>query len=296
VALTSTEQDLLDFALSGLPSWFQHEDREMEFLGGCAVLFGAVKEQVGYWLVDQALIGSATGATSSTPDWLGQHAADRDTRRQGGELDPALRARLKNVPDALHRQSILDAAQAIVDASGVVGDVAILEPLRWWRAFYQLNSPDTGVGGTFVAEAGNLHGFQPTVAFARPPLRTFDPVITYKLVLSGSANPANDGTFTISDLDEDAAVYTNAGGVAGADAGVAWRVDRYDEDDNLLTGGAGRACAYYDRGFRMSSDRSAIVLILPYGTTEGTRLSVLEMLRIKKAAGILAIVERRLNP
>lgn len=296
MALTSTEQDLLDFALSGLPAWFQHEEREMEFLGGCAKLFGAVNEQVGYWLVNQALIGSAEGATSSTPDWLGQHAADRDTRRQGSEDDPTLRQRLKNVPDALHRQSILDAAQAIVDASGVVGDVAILEPLRWWRGFFQKNSPDTGTGGTFIAQAGNLHSFEPTVPFARPPLRTFDPVITYKLVISGAASAGNDGTFTIEDLDEDAAVYTNAGGVAEADPTVTWRVDRYDEDDNLLTGGTGRWIAYFDRGFRMAPDRSAIVLILPYGTTEGTRLSVLEMLRTKKAAGIMAIVERRLNP
>ncbi len=295
MALNANQQELLDFALSGLPGWFQAEERAMEFLGGCAVLFDAARNQLDYWF-GQSLIGGAVGVTATTPDWLGQHAADRNTRRQAAEGDPALRARLRNVPDALNRQSLLDAAQAIVDASGVVGDVAILEPLRYWRGFFLVNEADTGTGGTFTAGAGTLHQFEPLVAFARPPIKTFEPVRTHKLVISGALSAGNDGTFPITDLDEDAAVYTNAGGVAEVDATVAWRVDRYDVDDNILTAGAGRLDAYFDRGHRMGQDRSAIILILPFGTTEGTRLGVLEMLRQKKAAGIAAMVERRLNP
>jgi hypothetical protein len=297
MALTTNQQELLDFALSGLPGWFQAEGRAMEFLGGCAVLFDAARNQLDYWF-SQALIGSAVGATSTTPDWLGQHAADRDTRRQAAEGDPALRARLKNVPDALNRQSLVDAAQAIVDASGVVGDVAIVEPLRYWRAFFVTNVADAGVGGTFTV-TGSVITFEPTVPFARPPFKSFEPTRGHQLTLSGSSSAGNDGAFEITDLDEDAAVYANGGAVAGADPTVVWRVDLLDGDGNVLTddgAGGGRSDSYLSRGYRMATRRAALILILPYGTTAGTAAGIVEMLRQKKAAGIGVIIERRLSP
>jgi hypothetical protein len=72
---------------------------------------------------------------------------------------------------------------------------------------------------------------------------------------------------------------------------------------------ADRKAAYFSRGYRMTrqftanpslvaADRAAhsFIVILPYGTTAATALAVEEALRQKRAGGILAWTERRLNP
>lgn len=295
MALTADEQELLDFALAALPPWFSDtEGRDFAIEGAYAKMMGAARAQTAYWF-GQTLIGTATGATATTPDWLQLHAMDRGTRRQNGESDATLRSRLRSYPDALTVETILAAAQAVIDAAAVSGTVAMVE-LRRDRAFMGKNSPMTGTGGTFTAQTGTLHGFEPTAGWDRPPFVGLQPNITWKLVISGAGNAANDGTYTITDLDEDEAVYTNAAGVAGADPTVTWRVDRYDQDGNLLTAGTGRQDAYMSRGHRMGAQFSTILLILPFGTDAATALSVLEAVRQRKAAGVRVIVERRLNP
>lgn len=295
MALTAEEQELLDFALAGMPPWFRDtEARDMALEGAYAKMMGAARAQTSYWF-GQALIGTATGATATTPDWLQLHAIDRGTRRQDGESDAALRSRLRTYPDALTVATILAAAQAVIDAAGVAGTVYMLE-LRRDRAYMGKNGPQTGTGGTFTAQAGDLHSFQPTAGWSRPPLVGLQPNITWKLVISGAADGGNDGTFEVTELDEDRAVFTNAAGVAGADAGVTWRVDRYDQDGNLLTEGTGRQDAYLSRGHRMGAQFSSILLILPFGTTAAIAASVEEAVRQRKAAGVRVIVERRLNP
>ena len=295
MALTSEEQELLDFALAALPPWFSDaEGRDFAVEGGMAKMAGAARAQVDYWF-SQTLISEAVGPTSTTPDWLGQHARDRGTRRQDGEVDDDLRRRLRTFEDALTVSSIMDAAQAALDEAGVTGDLAMVE-LRRDRGFFVVNQAMTGTGGTFVAQAGNLHSFVPDVDWPRPPIGGLRQNITWKLVISGADSAGNDGTFEITDLDGDRAVYTNASGVAEVDAGVAWRVDRYDAEDNILTEGSGRLDAYMSRGFRMGSQYGTIILILPYGTSAATAASVAEAVRLKKAAGVRVIVERRLNP
>ena len=295
MALTAEEQELLDFALGALPPWFSDaEARDFAIEGGYAKMAGAARAQTSYWF-GQTLITTATGPTATTPDWLQLHAIDRGTRRQNGETDDTLRSRLRTFPDALTVATILAAAQAVIDAAGVSGTVYMVE-LRRDRAFMGKNSPMTGTGGTFTAQTGTAHGFRPTAGWNRPPFVGLQPSITWKLVISGAASAANNGTFTITDLASNDAVYTNAGGVAEVDAGVTWRVDRYDQDDNLLTAGTGRQDAYLSRGHRMGAQYSTILLILPYGTDAATADSVLEAVRQRKAAGVRVIVERRLNP
>lgn len=295
MALTSQEQELLDFALGSLPDWFRDDRRQMEFLGGAAKIFGAARTQVEYWF-RQALISQADGPVPGLPDWLQQHAIDRGSRRQSGESDAVLAERIRNVPDALNLDAIQDAIDAVLVAAGVVGTAALLE-LRKDRAFLVVNAPQTGTGGTF-GTSGSAKTFTPTAGFARPPYRsaTISPVLVHKLVISGAAAGGNNGTFPVTGIVVNGAAYTNAGAVAGADAGVTWRIDRYDAAGNLLTAGAGRHDAYLTRGHRIGSQVATLVVILPFGTDEPTRLAVLEALRQKKAAGVRAIVERRENP
>lgn len=294
MALTADDQAFLDFALAALPRWMNSSD---EFLHGAAKLFGtSVKKQLDYWF-SQTLITEATGAGADTPDWLRQHARDRATDRQNGETDEALRARLRSVPDALTRGTIIGATNAILAAQGVSGSAAMIEMPRD-AAHLGTFTANTGTGGTFATN-GVSPGFQfaPTVPFAAPPYR--DPSVVrliqgYSVTIAGAAHAGNNGTFAITGLNLDGAVYANASGFAGADAGATWTINKLDRRGNI----SGHGKAFLSRGFRYthSGKPQAFILILPYGSTAGTLASVAEMLRQKKAAGIVAIVERRLNP
>lgn len=295
MALTADDQLFLDFALAALPRWMNPSD---EFLHGAAKIFGSsVKAQLDYWF-SQTLIGNATGATATTPDWLRQHARDRGTDRQNGESDVALRARLRNVPDALTRGALIDAANAILTAEGIVGSATMVEMPRD-AAHLGTFTANTGTGGTF-ATVGLSPGFQftPTVPFAAPPYR--DPAVIrliqkFSITIAGAANAANNGTFPITGMNANAATYSNAAGVAGVDAGATWTINKLDRRGNALNG---HGKAFCSRGFRCThaGKPASFVLMLPFGASAGTLASIAEMLRQKKAAGILAIVERRLNP
>jgi hypothetical protein len=105
----------------------------------------------------------------------------------------------------------------------------------------------------------------------------------------------------ITGLDGDAITYQNPGGLADpADGVVIWVVKKYDRDGNILDGFDD---SYFGDTMPPSgaaptdrmADINTLVIILPFGCTEGTRKSVEEMLRQKKGAGVAALVECRLN-
>lgn len=291
MALTSDEQELLDFATGALPNWVRSPD---EFLTATAKLLG-MPRAIAVYLFGQTLITQATGATATTPDWLAQHARDRGTSRQAGETDPVLQQRLRVVPDALTRQAVLDAANAILAAAGVIGSAALLELPRdgAWLGHYTALA---GTGGAF-AQAGTVSTFTPTVPpWPAPPFQgaTVAPVRSWRLVISGASHAGNNGTRAITGLTGNAAIVTNASGIAGADATVVWKAQRLDVTGNVTDG---FARAYIGRGFRMSSSRPfELLLILPFGASAGVQNSVTESIRTKKAAGFAVIVERRVNP
>lgn len=292
MALTVEEQRLLDFALGSLPAWVPRGD---EFLYGAAKLFGSVRAMIDY-LFGQTLIGTATGATADTPDWLNQHARDRGTARRLGEDDPTLRARLRNYPDALTRAAILAAIEETLEAGGVTADAAMIELPRD-AAYFNSYVAMSGVGGAF-AQSGTTSKFTPTVLpWPAPPYRSplVFPELRHQLAISGAASAGNNGTRAVTGLDGDAAIVTNAGGVAGADPTVVWSARRLDGSGNVTDG---FRHAYMGRGYRMyrTPPAFAIVIILPFGTTDALEAAVHEILRTKKAAGFLAIVERRAVP
>lgn len=291
MALTAEELKLYDFARKALPSWVRTED---EFLTAAAKMFGSVRA-MGQYLFGQALIGTASGGTATTPDWLGQHARDRGTTRSAGESDPELRARLKEIPDALTRASLLAMADAILTAAGIADPAALLELPRDAARFGDWTAL-TGTGGTF-AQSGTTSKFTPDVLpWPTPPYQapTVEPVISWQLEISGAADAGNDGTNDITGLDGDAAIVTNATGVAGADPTVAWTAQRLDVDGNVSDG---FARSYLGRGYRAKNSRPMLlIVIVPFPTTTATALSISRALQFKKAAGIAIRVERRAIP
>lgn len=330
MSLDATEQELYDFAIAAMPDWYKELDRTKEELYALAKIFGSVKKVVAYWF-DMAMIGTATGPDAKDtdwdtdwavaipggtlgPDWLEFHAEDRGTRRANGEIDAVMRERLRTAPDAVTRDAILAAAQAVVDAQtdpSVVGDVDMVEFPRD-AAYLGTYTQDTGTGGTF-GKVDSLMSFYPATAFAYPPYfgNISGRVKTTQITFSGCDDPNNDGTFEIIGLgaldDGDGyptitvVFYTNASGAAAVDAGLTWATERLNWQDVVIDG-HGRA--YVNRGFRVWRGQSAtgqkkamggVLLLLPYETTEGTRLAVREQLRQIKAAGIAGIVQRRIG-
>ncbi len=296
MALTSIEQDLFDHAVRSLPSWFTNDARAMEDLAAMAKVMGAAFDTGDYW-VFQTKITDAQGAVGDDPDWLAQHARDRDTDRQPGESDTDLRRRIRVIADALTRPLLLAEAQAILDEDGVVGGIAYMVELVRDGAYSVVRLADTGTGGVFTDESADWGadavGFAPTVPFGSPPFRTIAEDVDHKMKFTGSLSAGNDGTYPIIGLDGAKAIYVNAAAVFQTDATVAWEVPRFDTEGNAITGWR---AAYYSRGYRMNGQLPTIIIILPYTTLDVTVKKVEAMLRTKKAAGVIAIVERRESP
>lgn len=290
--LTPGEQELYDHAQRNLPQWYTEDARANEFIGAAAKLMQRARAQNDDWLRKQTFILTADGPTSTTPDWLGQHARDRGTRRRNGEGDPSLRIRLRNVDDAVTRLAILAAAQAILDAAGVVGTVYAIELPRD-EAFVGVFTSAAGTGGTFVDPVGTGMTFASTVPLTKPPYHPIFPITNYELIISGAANAGNNGTFPITGVVGNAVAYTNASGVAAVDATVAWTVRKKDITGNIIDG---FARAYAGRGYRVGGLLPTGIIILPFGTPEAVRLAVLAMLREKKIFGVIGRVERREVP
>lgn len=299
MSLTADEQELFDLAKGTLPPWYADDERANEYLGALAKMFGSVRSITEHWLKTVVYITLATVDLSSNPDWLDQHARDRGTSRQAGESDEALIARLRNVEDLVTRPALLAAVQAMMTDAGFTGAPAMVEFPRD-RAYSGQSQSFGGAGGFSLVKDGThmlmTPAAPPAAQFLRPPFWRAprrDP--THRLTLAGCTNPANDGSFVVTSLVGNAARFVNASGVSEtAPGGASWLVEHLDPEGNVRDG---FARAYYGRGYRMSHcPPSGIIVILPYGTTEGFRLSVLETLRLKAAGGIRIHVERRLNP
>ncbi len=294
MALTAEGQKLLDFALAALPTWFKDSARSFEFTGAAAKINENTHALITYWF-EQALITQADGPTAVDPDWLNQHAKDRGTSRQLGETDAALAERLKNTPDALTRPTILSAAQSIIDAEAIIGSVVMVE-LRRDRAHFGDFTSDSGTGGTFTDEGLGVFKFTPDVKFATPLTVTYEgsgDSGVPQLAVSGAASAGNDGTFPLTGLGGDGALFANGSGVAEVDATASWSIVKRDLAGNVKDG-FGKA--YLSRGHRMGSTIATVVFILPFGCTPGTESSIIEMARQKKGAGVRVIVECRANP
>ena len=302
------EAELFAAGLGAIPPVFRDNARLLEDIRMLAKQ-ASVAKAVAAGMLARAWVGTATVDTGWTdeatptphavlgPDWLDFLAEDYGTHRTNGETDAVCRARLRTVPSGVIRKELLAQAQAITSAAGVMGTVAMLEMPRD-AAYFGEYTTDTGVGGTFASGS-----FLPATGFAsgHPPFwggesgRVGASSITFR----SATNPANNGTFPITGLSGDSVTF--AGGAAGSDSSVIWTIARIYGGRYVgqpLSGGR----AFFSRGWRMWRGQPAsgagghkgiagIILILPSGCTSTTRLSVLEMLRQRAAAGVIKRVE-----
>jgi hypothetical protein len=284
----SWKQQILEFAQEAMPKYWSKAPRKMEDLNAMAEVM-ATALGVCMDLIRQTYILDSEGK------WLRQHARDRGLSLQEGESEAALKQRIREVVDALTRPALLAGVESIMAAAGVVGDVAVVD-IRRDRAFFGDYTERTDTGGVFALTPAGLVTFEPTVPFPLPVEVGFPRSGAQgnpRLVLSGAADAGNDGTFEVTALQRNAAVYTNGGGVAAADAGVSWALRKYDVEGNNREG---RARAYRGRGYRRGGSRSSFAFILPYGTSAGVANGVRDYLRVWKAFGIRSAVEVRQNP
>jgi len=281
--LDTDEQELFDFGMGAVPDWY--DDGTNEFAYAAAKIFGSCKRLARDMLTRQTRILLADGPTSTTPDFLGAHARDRGSFRQLTEGNDALRARLHTMPEAAVVPSALVSATAAVLAIADIVDAPALVELPRDESFPGPLTSQTGTGGTFAAVTGGMT-FTPTVGFSTWP-RT-----GWNLIISGASSSGNNGTFPVTGVLVNGAAYSNGSGVAGADAGASWTLQKTD------AGGVadGFERVYVDRGYRLGVTIPTVVMILPYGTTDAVGRSAAEALRQKRAAGVRVVVERRLVP
>ena len=317
MTLDATAIALLQVGLDAIPPIFRDDARVMDDLHALAAMAGKT-QSVGSDMLARVLVETAsvdtgwtdpiTHAAINGPDWLDLLAGDYGTSRQYGEPDATLRPRMRTTPTGVIRREILALAQAIVDASGVVGDaVAMVEMPRDEAHVRVWGGDDAGTGGVFSTVSGKMC-FTPTTPFAYPPcvVGISGGIAEVSITLSGCSSGGNDGTFLVEDLDGNGAVFTNGSGVAGADATASWSTARGEIGGGFMDG---YAMAFCDRGYRawlapggLAPDGvshpslSGIILILPYGCTDSTRRSVQEMLRQRGAAGVVKRVETRIIP
>jgi hypothetical protein len=308
--LSASEQKLFDFALAALPHWYKETERDYEIEAAYAKCAQDAKDKVDDWLVTQALIATATGATSTEPDYLGQHGTDRGMFRANGESDTTLRNRLKDVPEMLTIPSIKEAIQTILTAEAVSGTPEIVE-LRAQRGYMGNEKTYAGsggleyaVGGTFastVSATTTRWRFTPTDAWDTEytPIKTVQEIRRATLQVLASCTAGNQGAFEILSLEGNDLIFSNPSGVAEVSATVHWNVDPQDMDGNFRATynlANGRKSTYLSRGYRMGAQQAAIVIILPYGSTAATAASTEALANDKRAAGVRVYVERRTSP
>lgn len=294
MSLNELEQEYFDLARAAMPDWYALEENQNEKLASMAKMAAAGHEITQDWLVKQSAISTADGPIGDSPDWLGQHALDLGTSRRAGESDEALRTRLRNVSDAINLESIEDAIRDVLDSESIAADFYVLELPRDKSYFGEYQS-ETGTGGAFVASFGNGL-FGPDGDWAAPPhvnTSTTPGFSNKKITFSGAAVGGNDGTYIVTGVVINSARYDSFTAVTGVDPGVNWELKKFDTDGNAVDG---FSKAFMSRGYVIGSLRPTLMVLLPYEATESTEVSVREMIRTKKGAGVRVIIRRRLIP
>lgn len=272
---TADQQKIYDWVRGALPKFlFQTPTAPEEIWAAIAVVMDRVRAQVDEW----AALSYILQADSI---WLDQHGRDRGLYRQEGESDAVFAERIRFPADALTEPFLRAQIQAILDAAGVVGAFGIF-PLRPNRGFLGVYTPLTGTGDSFTKSGTTV-----TLTDAATTFQGWE--INKPVTIAGSTTTGNNGTFTITALGSSnhTLSYTNASGVAEAFPGT-WKIHANRD---------GRQRTYIKRGYRLGPAKPPIlVVILPFGTNEATRLAVVDMIRTKGAAGVVPLVERRVNP
>ncbi len=280
------KQDYIDHVLQSLPKWFTKSEREYETIKAFAEMFARVDEQDSFYHEMTFILNADEGP----PDWLNQHAVDRRLLRQGGESNDSLRDRIRSLADAVNIATVTSTVQSIVDNQGIVGTVYILE-LRQNRGFFQVNATQSGTGGEFVALTGDSFAFVPDVTHENP-LTTNGAIANNLIKVSGAATAANDGDYVITGAYLNGVTFDNASGVSETDPTVSWTLTRTNTDGFEVQGFAD---CFFDRGYRMSQDRSAFLVILPFGCDQTTIDTVADLLTSVKGAGVFLLIECRLT-
>lgn len=136
MALSAEAQALFDHAKGTLPRFITGgRFSVLEWLYAFVAVFDPVRAQGQDWL-DLTYLDNATGRA------LDQHARDRGTARRSGEDDDTLRERLRAIEDLLTEPALEAGVNAILEASGITADCAVVN-LRRDRAHFQLPGDST---------------------------------------------------------------------------------------------------------------------------------------------------------
>ena len=289
--LTESEQEIFDFVSNSVPDGYSKTERGMEDILLIVKVFDRIMTR-NEFLFSQSMILNST--FDGETDWANEHARDRGTTRQAGESTESLIQRITSPNDAVTLGSIRRAAQAILDASSILGPVGIVQ-LRSNRSFFGKPQSQTGTGGEFFS-VGSGFGFVPSEGHA-PPLRMGEQDRDYtatRLFFAGSASAVNDGEKPLTGLSNNIMLFDGPG-AAEVDPGVSWTIRKYNRDGRLMDG---FNRTYLGRDYWIGSGMpvNTRIIILPFGCTPTTVEAVDEAVRLKEAGGFRHIVECRTSP
>jgi len=301
VALSEGERALYEAGADAVPRLLRGEVPQEYFKAG-AVIAAKAKAQTDQWL-SQTYILSASGV------WLDQHAIDRGTRRNAGENDVSLRARLRTYEDFLTVPTLEALANDILQANGITTEAAVFTLRR--------HAPCcTGSGTTTVTPQGAAGAATwRYLVLAQVSLLELDGVTSRNhWVVVGPMGSTTTGNATLTGTNYNQIGWSAYPGAlrykvlriksGGSPATVgeiaevtAPTVTHNDQGEDNITDNFG-PFSFVERGYRTASriPRKAIVVILPYGTSATLAETIKLALEQRAGAGAALLVERRLNP
>jgi hypothetical protein len=293
--LSAEQQALYDHGKAALPRFlFVSESAAYEWLYQSTMIMDRVREYVDEMLASTFLEEADTRA-------LNLHAKERGTTRRVDETNAALVERLRTPEDALTEDALLLRIRAIVVAAGVSSPQAALVNLRRDRAHAHATIPNEAITvstGTFSCEDENNPPAVVTVTGGTYTAAALHAMIDPQLPADWVLNVKRGRLeflypLSVFSIAWNSLTLRNELGFT-ADA-VDWNPPQ-PYTGNQVWRPIMRLFA--SRGYRVTNANrpQGYVVILPYGTSSATRLSVEEYLRLYGPGGYVFYTEVRANP
>lgn len=291
--LSSEEQALFDHMRNMVPRWLtEGPNSKKEWLYAFAHILEAARLQGQLW-IDLTYLDLAVGIE------LDQHAIDRGTSRQNGESDAALRERLRSISDAITDPALTAGVDQILDGTGQLADFRVQAYTKsgWTSELETYFTVSAGGPQTQLTFQTVNDGTNPAtlVQTGNAAVLHYSAGVTTRAQAETLINAST--IFRVKTSTASSASTLTANDVFGPKRFYLSRIVGLRRDRGFMHV-SGSSTAFLSRGYRMTNHGRPMsyIIILPFGTTAATALSVGEYLRKNGPAGFLYIVERRLNP
>lgn len=296
MAYSEREQAIYDWVKGTVPEVFFQRERAEEEMGAIVKAFAMVEDVIDS-MINRAKIMQAPGPVPGEPDWLGEHARDRDTERQLDETDDSLRLRLRSFAEVVTRPAIMALVDRLVGATGSAAVETLFDGIYLGNVIDAVygdwaTPAPTYTGPTIDVDADKgqmtIHGLN----VLEPAATTGQPWYMRRyLHVEGAADSANNGRFRIVGVGRDGSgpTWLTVENIDAVESNVDETALLWSLDADEATPSAAPVNAFLGRGYQFAN--KGFTIILPEGTAEDVRRSVEAALQRAKSMGVVARVE-----